>query len=177
MKNLIPYSAIKENIAGCIDIPAISKLIEIIKSFPGNSPKDNKGGALAICDKNTYSVAARPFGEISLAQTKENIKSVMYQHSYMVFRGRLESTDIRGSILFNNLFVSFYGFYPLFNEALSLIYGIYFTMSGGLLPLTVEIFKAQAEGTARKDYPDNPYILAVLKEFLPWYASERLEEC
>ncbi len=184
MNYFIPYKAIKENVAGCIDIPAVKKLIEIAGNLADNAAKETKGGIIGLCDKNSHSVVIRPIGEIFKEKhtnegvvERQAIKGLMERFGFMLSWGYIRPTDVRSSILFNNLFVSFYGFFnPLLNEALSLIYAMYFTMAGGDIPLTAEMFRSQAKATVEKQYSDNPYILPMLEEFLPWYASERLAE-
>lgn len=175
---------LKENIAQCMDIEAIEKLLSIVLSLPNIPETDSKGGFLAVhCDGV---MTVHPFGEIPSEKVAGRFRNATEKVTRIVKSGELRSFMSRdeskeqwgGGVSWGGLEVAFSGLPEKLDEAISFVYAGYVASSP--MPSRkrngkqyVWMTSGGLDRVLAEDYPDNEFIFPAWIAFAEWANKER----
>lgn len=119
-----------------VDMELLNKIVEAAGNLKDNpEPFGRKGGYLALYDKKLSTMAVVPVGKIShgkefkyLRNACEKVTRILKENAVRSFDSwNEEKEQWGGGLMFLSCAVSFSGFVELIDEAISVVYGTYYS--------------------------------------------------
>jgi len=168
-----------KSINSCLDEDAINVLIAIVLGLEGDPAGGRKGGFFSVFSYAGKGMVSKKFGEIPVEKSHQYFRNSTEKVIRLAKTGEHRSFLSRceekqqwgGGISYMGFISAFSGFPEKLDEAISLIYTIYFLRSE---QMDFHEFSKEVGKEKSRNYRDNEFIEPVLKDFSTFYKDAEI---